>query len=411
MICCFFIQSSLVVVIGMSSSTTRLYERILFPPFSKLPPPRILHSSSFVTLDPLLLDLISLICREHILTWYSSISRDPDRAFIRQVTSIFIHVIQALEVRLAQVDLVELIVLDLPSLFEQHVNDFDQSIERANSVHAHNLNSDSVFHSLQPHIAISISPSTSTSEVLVEVDKVYLRALVDTLLRLLLPSEDYTAETERTIIKDIIVNVIFGSVFDKVAQPWFLHQLIAKVLEGKELEAEQKKSQIIDGTKSKQATKSHSSLLNSTISTITSIPPFLRAISVTVSTIYCTITSSPVPNHYKNEPPTTTPLINLSLSLLPPSTAVKQSIHYMQIFLGIFSTFFTSLIYYVFNAKILNAKLVQTVLEVATKSLFPNGHPPPKEDDPTEEERKVLKSRCEAVVARSLPREFINVFA
>lgn len=379
-----------------------LHQRILYPPSNKYSPPRILQSKHFNELDPLLLDLISLICRENVLIWYNKISKDTEKNFIREISNIFIQVVKELDIRILKLNLVELILINFINILINHLKDFNKSL---NSNKYHNLNSDEIFNLIQQHISISLIPSTisttsnNNENSIPVVDKIYLRALVDNLLSHLLPIEDYKAETERTIIIEIIVNIILGSLFDKVAQPWFLYQVIVKILEGREqdlLEQEKTKEKLDSGSKDQ-------TLLNSTLSTLASIPSFLKAISITLSTIYNTIISSPVPSHYAQEPPLTTPLLEFLLLLFPPSTSVKQLIHYLQFILTIFSTFFTSLIFYLFNFKLFNVKFVKNCLELTTRSLFPNGHPPPKEDEPDEEGKDALRIRCEKAVARALP--------
>lgn len=396
-------------VSAVRASPTTLYQRILYPSPSGPRPPRILHSPAHTTLDPLILDLLALICREHILTWYSSISRDVDRTFIQQVTSVLIHVIQAVEVRLAHVDLVGLLVLDLPSLLERHVADWDQATEKANTGHAHNFDRDNVFHLLQPHIAVSLSQASSGSPLEPKVDKIYLRALVDNLLRLLLPPEDYRAETERAIVREIIVNTIFGSVFTRVAQPWFLHSAIAKILEVRQQEGLVKAAAEATVQKDTRAGKGElpspprRTLLDRGLAALSSTLRLLHALTVSLSTLYHTAIASKVPPSYRAHPPLLTPLLSLFVVVLPSSPLVTQAIHYLSLPLGLVSSFITSLIFYLVNERLLNAGLVKTVLEVATRALFPNGHPAPKEPDPDVDEQKEWKRRCEEAVATALP--------
>ncbi|KAK4703046.1 hypothetical protein P7C70_g3174, partial [Phenoliferia sp. Uapishka_3] len=378
------------------------------------PTPRILHSSAHATLDPLILNLISLICRWHVLSWYSAISRDPDRTFVRHVTSILVHVIQALEVRLADVDLVELVALDLPNLLEQHIEDFEEAEDKAHSGHAHNLDRDEVFHKLQSHIAVQLLP-TPTGVPQPKVDNVYLRALVDNLLRLLLPPEDYRAETERTVVCEIIVNIILGNVFDKVAQPWFLYQIIAKVIEGRQAASKSKQPGVVDPTPDLSKVEASlgtvgtlKAVARAGLATLASLPAVFNAVTVSLSTLYHTAIASPVPTRFRDRPPLTTPALSLVLALLPPSTFLSQSIHYIQLPLALASSFVTSLVFYVFNEKVFTASLTKTILEAASSALFPDGRPPPKVQDPSPDEQAELMKRCERKVAEVLPPQLVN---
>ncbi|KAI5476115.1 hypothetical protein MNV49_000385 [Pseudohyphozyma bogoriensis] len=368
---------------------TTLHHRILY---RGKPTPRVLHSAH--ALDPLLLDLISLICREYILTWYSKISRDPDRAFINQVTSIFIHLVQAVEVRLAQVDLCELAVLDLPAVLERHVRDFEEAEERHATGHAHNLDRDNVFHLLQPHIAISLVPKGSA--LVPQVDKAYLRALVTNLLALLLPPEDYRAETERAIVREIVVNIVLGNVFDKVAQPWFLHTLIAKLLDRPNT------SSIPPPTRKDSTPSSPTPFLPRAVQVLQSLPTFFYAVLASLSALYHTARSSPVPLNLQPYS-LTAPTLSLLVALLPSSPLLSQSLHYLSIPLSLASSFTSSLVFWVCTKKIFTANLTKKILEAATNGLFPGGHPPPRVPDPTPEEQELVRKLAEERLSFLLP--------
>ena len=391
------------------SQPASLHQRILYPSPTGPRPPKILHSPAHTTLDPLILDLLALICREHVLSWYSSISRDPDRAFIQQVTSVLVHVIQALEVRFAHVDFVGLLVLDLPSLLDRHVTDWDQATEKANTGHAHNFDRDNVFHLLQPHIAISLHQSIPGGALEPKVDKTYLRALVDNLLRLLLPPEDYRAETERLIVREIIVNIIFGNVYTRVAQPWFMHSAIAKVLESRHGGNQVGETSTQDSAAPLSPTATPLiTLVDRAFSTLHSAVVVLRAVFASLAALYHTAIASPVPLHYKSHPPLTAPLLSFLVALLPPSPLVAQFVHYLSLPLAFFSSFVTSVIFYLVNDRIFTADLVKVVLQGATQALFPNGHSPPKEADQNEDEQREWKRRCEEAVAKAIPCESLS---
>lgn len=392
-----------------SSTSLPLHRRILYPP--PLQPLRILHSASHSTLDPLLLDLIALICREYIQSWYSRISPDRDRLFVTHVAAILIHLVQALEVRLAHVDLVELVVLDLPALLDRHVADWDQAGVKAGTGHAHNYDQDNVFHLLQPHIAVSVVEGVA-GPAQARVDPTYLRAMVDSLLRLLLPPEDYRAETERTIVREIVVSVIFGSLYGKVAQPWFLHSAVAKILEGAEQrrtpEVAKRRREASAQGKEPPIPVTFATLVDKAISTLSSIPKVLRAVTTSISALYHTATAAPVPSHYADQPPLNLPLFSLLTTLLPASPVLSQSLHYLQLPLTFFSSFLTSLVFHLVNDKLFTAATVQSILDVTTRSLFPDGHPPPRVPDPTPEEQEDWKRRCEEAVGRALPGRLIR---
>ncbi|GAA5953854.1 hypothetical protein JCM21900_005492 [Sporobolomyces salmonicolor] len=392
----------------------RPYQRILFPAGSPSPvkPPRILHSPAHSTLDALFLDLIALSLRAFVTPWYNSaISRDPDKAFLQAVTGVLVHVIQALEVRLATVDWPELLLRDLPAVLEQHYRDWDLAVEKAGGGTAHNLTPEEMFHRLQPHIAISLSTSKddapgSTAKPVPEVDKVYMRALVDHLLRLLLPPEDHRAETERSIVREILVGVVFGSVFNRVAQPWFLHGVVTKLLEGREATVTEAK-QAIDTTNAGLAPPS---ILDKVAAVAFSLPGLVGSAITAFSRLANLATSTPLPAHHSSRPSFQRSLFSLVLAILPSSTCLSQFFHYLSLPLSLFSHSLDALLYEVINDKLVTELTVKTVLEGAIRGMFPNdGWPAPKEPDPNAAQRAELRIRCEAAVAK-LPPDLLAAF-
>ncbi|CAL1696547.1 unnamed protein product [Somion occarium] len=74
---------------------------------------------------------------------------------------------------------------------------------------------------MQPHMAVSAEG---------KVDETYIRQAVDYVLEECLPEEDYEPDPERYIIREIIVNVLLGSVVPRLTQPWFIHKTILDFL-------------------------------------------------------------------------------------------------------------------------------------------------------------------------------------
>ncbi|CDO72418.1 hypothetical protein BN946_scf184977.g117 [Trametes cinnabarina] len=62
------------------------------------------------------------------------------------------------------------------------------------------------------------------------IDIVYLRQAVDHVLKYSLPPQDYQPETERYIIREVVLNVLAASVLPRLTQPWFIHKIILDLL-------------------------------------------------------------------------------------------------------------------------------------------------------------------------------------
>jgi hypothetical protein len=79
-----------------------------------LPP---LTSSNDV--DVQLYAIVAIVVKDFVNSWYSKIT--PDRSFVDEVIQITAHCSRALEQRIRQVDVTELILDELPVLVENHI--------------------------------------------------------------------------------------------------------------------------------------------------------------------------------------------------------------------------------------------------------------------------------------------------
>jgi hypothetical protein len=107
-------------------ATAALIRRVLCPqsgsyggaassaPEELLPP---LTSSNDV--DRQLYALIAIIIKEFVLSWYSKIT--ADQSFINEVLQVIAHCTRALEQRLREVDVAQLVLDELPALLEAHI--------------------------------------------------------------------------------------------------------------------------------------------------------------------------------------------------------------------------------------------------------------------------------------------------
>lgn len=237
------------------SDPSALYKRVFYPNASDAPA-RILATPGTEQLDIQLYNLLALICRGFISPWYSKVSRD--RAFLLEIVRVASYVFRRIEDKLVgtdseePIDAVKLLCVSIPGVLQRHVRDFRQAKEMEGSAYAAGVGVpytaagaaitpfEAIFHSLQPHAAIasssvfSTSGSTVAEKLPTHINADYVRALVDSMLREVLPKEDYTAETEKAVVREVMVGIILAGVFNKVSQPWFIHGLIVKFLERKD---------------------------------------------------------------------------------------------------------------------------------------------------------------------------------
>ncbi|KAL8773018.1 MAG: hypothetical protein Q9209_002038, partial [Squamulea sp. 1 TL-2023] len=219
-------------------ATAALVRRVLCPqhtsvandarPINELLPP--LSSSNEFDLQ--LYAIIAIIVKELVYSWYRKIT--PDQTFVEEVVRIIAHCTRAVEGRLRKVDLESLVLDEVPELVESHVLAYRIS---HGSTHATPLskNPRAVYHELNPHPALSPVPDPSSKTLTSqqtknEVD--YRQLLVQGALAILLPTEDLENACLRTLVTDVVAEVILGkSIGGRMCEGWFIWTSITKLVD------------------------------------------------------------------------------------------------------------------------------------------------------------------------------------
>ncbi len=218
------ITSSSSKLTAQGHSAASLTKRLLFPhldPSSPLPP--LLQTSSvYPALDAELYDLIALALRAYINPWWSKISR-YDKQLVVEITRTLSSVLRALEARVLAADLSPLIYHRLPVLLTQHCVDYRTAARKLGSSYAAagSASLPMLFHGQQQHVGVSIDG---------KIDEVYVRAAVDVVLKACLSPEDWDAEAERYLLREIVVKTLCVDVAPRITQPWFLHSTLLNLL-------------------------------------------------------------------------------------------------------------------------------------------------------------------------------------
>lgn len=215
-----------------STAQVSLARRLLFPlqsPSQPLPPILVGASTrdpaALKTLNDELYDFLALALRGFVLPWWSKII-PRDKELLQEITRIVAHLIKELEARLLVADLPALIARTLPILITQHYLDYRFAQSKQDTSYSSGLHSNSsslphLFHSLQPHMAVTADGV---------IDPNYIRQIIEHLMKTCLPPEDWQAETERNIVREIVLKIILEDVFPKLSQPWFLHKSLLELL-------------------------------------------------------------------------------------------------------------------------------------------------------------------------------------
>lgn len=199
--------------------------RLLFPslPHHSPLPPLLLSPLASPDLNSELYDFIALALRAFVVPWWSKISR-YDKDFLPQITRVLTTVIRVLETRILAADIPLILLRHVPAILTQHYRDYHNVTAKLSTSYATGgaASLPHLFHQAQPHMAISSYG---------RIDPEYLRQVVDLVLNVCLPDEDYQPDAERFIIREVIIKVVLNDVVPKITQPWFIEQTLLRLLE------------------------------------------------------------------------------------------------------------------------------------------------------------------------------------
>ncbi|KAH8991996.1 hypothetical protein EDB92DRAFT_1859324, partial [Lactarius akahatsu] len=183
---------------SITSSSTTSSSLTLIP--RRRLPPLLQTSSVYPPLDAELYDLIALALRAYINPW---------REYSPQI-------------------LVPLVYHRLPVLLTQHCVDYRTASRKLGSSYAAagSASLPMLFHGQQQHVGVSADG---------KIDEVYVRAAVDVVLKACLSPEDWDAEAERYLLREIVVKTICVDVAPRITQPWFFHSTLLNLLGPAEL--------------------------------------------------------------------------------------------------------------------------------------------------------------------------------
>ncbi|KAH8692853.1 PXA domain protein [Talaromyces proteolyticus] len=197
-------------------------------PLQDLLPP--LTSSNDVDLQ--LYALIAIIVKEFVYSWYAKIT--PDHVFIDEVLQLIAHCTRALEQRLRQVDVKQLVLDEIPGLVEAHIIAYRTASQGSSLVSIPSSTRD-IYHQLNPHPGLSPSPdplSASAHPEKEENERLYRHLLAQGVLAVLLPTEDLENVCLRTLVEDILSDLLLGNeVSGKICEGWFIWTAVSKIIE------------------------------------------------------------------------------------------------------------------------------------------------------------------------------------
>lgn len=371
-----------------SSAPLPLARRLLFPNGPSPPPP--LLSDVPQELNDELYDFLALALRAFVLPWWSKITK-YDKEFVPEIARVVSHSVRGLEPRARAADVPRLLLRDVPALLAQHYADFHAARLRVGTSYAAGEGSlAETFHSLQPHIAL-----TPHGQIRDE----YLRQAVERVLQLLLPPEDYDAQAEREIVREILVKVLLGDVFPRVVQPWFIQKIMLDILGPP-------RPPPISPTRSSQA--SFHAMVVLFLSAVQAVSAAcLTAIAVSqrawhaVAAIHAASRPSKDPAR-QNLGRGVVDLVGEVLSMRA-RFASAMILAFMQMCMIWLAPWFDRYVPHLVETHLCTPALVLKIVVQGKRLLFPNGWPGPPPIDPTPEEQVVIRESLEIRLAGLLP--------
>ncbi|KAM5430800.1 hypothetical protein McanMca71_005124 [Microsporum canis] len=196
-------------------------------PLEELLPPL----TSMNEVDLQLYALMAVVMREFVYSWYSKIT--PDTLFTDEVIQLVAHCTRALEQRLRQIDVETLLFDEIPALLEAHIIAYRTARDSSARGEDSGRRLRVVYHTLNPHPALSPVPGPDDGDVVKqqEAEKIYRQLLAHGAMAVLLPTEDLQNVCLRTLVGDILADLLLGGVVSgKVAEGWFIWDAISKIL-------------------------------------------------------------------------------------------------------------------------------------------------------------------------------------
>ncbi|KAG9128231.1 Proteasome subunit alpha type-2 [Ceratobasidium sp. 392] len=411
-----------------------LARRLLFPSLPAITPLPLILTLGLDPNDPALgelnnelHDFLALALRAFVHSWWSQIT-PRDRDFLPQITRVLSYVIQDIEQRAFHIDLSSVLLRQIPTLIDLHINDYHAAAIRMDTAFT-NVSPPptvtSVFHMLQPHVAIQSGQDTGSPII----SEIYLRQLVENILRLSLPPQDWESEAERFIVREIVACVVLSNVFKKLAQPWFLQQLVLGLLSPRStIQPESivifalSAMQTISGlalavistfqsvvTVTQAAHRSQDSRSRSSVKTPT-IPNIShrRSLSDGEDSVVIPLTSAVDTDTHQD---ILAPSLKLIGGLLQAESRLSASSIILLLRLAdkIGQPWLERLIPFVLARAISPSSLVQ-IIQAGKRSLFPNdGWPGPPPVEPTVEEQLLIREQLEGRLGELCPAWIANI--
>lgn len=177
-------------------------------------------------------DILVLIVRDFVLSWYKNISPSP--SFPGSVSSTLHHACKAIILRLEHVDLSALIVKRVLPIINAHIDNFCESEKALRGVGLERrlTQSDELDLVLASRYAARggkrLHPAVDNLSTMLTrpTEEVYLRSLVEKVLPLVLPSEDSGSKVVHIAAREIVTVSVLVPLMEMFGDPDFWNRTI-----------------------------------------------------------------------------------------------------------------------------------------------------------------------------------------
>ena len=212
-------------------------------PLEELLPP--LTSSNEI--DVQLYALIAVVLNLFVQTWYNKIT--PDQDFVANVVQIIAHCTRGLEQRLRDVDLEALLLEELPTVLNEHIDGESANIPQhcykslmhslairiaSQTTQSTNFSGSNraIYHALRPHHALTPIPNSPDDLAdQQENESAWCQMVVNRALTLLLPYDEHQNPCLQVLVSEILAEMIFhNGICGKASENWLLWEGVTKVI-------------------------------------------------------------------------------------------------------------------------------------------------------------------------------------
>ncbi|KAJ1661073.1 hypothetical protein IWQ61_000062 [Dispira simplex] len=173
--------------------------------------------TSFTAVNRALDDLVDLVVRDFLHSWYHDFTADEE--FADEIRRTLAYAIRTLETRLLRLSLPDL-VEDVVGIVTSHYRDYRQCVDKAGTNYGGVRELDDLFHSVQTHPALQL-PLTEVR---------YFRRLTDQLLVYVLPAKEYASPSVKYLVREILTNIVWKALLDTLSDPCTWYELVVKLV-------------------------------------------------------------------------------------------------------------------------------------------------------------------------------------